>query len=186
MKKLILLTILFAGIFHFSGQAQEKYANTWNLGLGVGGYSGYYRYAGRSIPVFTVNYEFATARDFTLAPFASIYTFSDSYTWGNANNPDRSYNYNEIVIPIGVKGTYYFDRILGATSPWDFYLGASLGFALVHSRWENGYNGDKNYYHGGSPIFLDLHIGTEYHVNNRLGIFLDLSSGVSTIGLAIH
>jgi hypothetical protein len=186
MKKLILLTLLFAGVFHFTGNAQEKFGSTLNLGLGVGGYSGYYRYAGHSIPVLSVNYEFATARNFTLAPFASIYTFSDEYYWGNASNPDQYYKYHETVIPVGVKGTYYFDSILGATSPWDFYLGASLGFALVHSRWEDGYNGDKNYYHGGSSLFLDLHIGTEYHLNNKLGIFLDLSSGVSTIGLAIH
>jgi hypothetical protein len=186
MKKLILLTILFVSVFHFNGHAQEKFGSTFNLGVGFGGYSGYYRYAGHSIPVLTVNYEFATARNFTLAPFASIYTYSDDYYWGNANNPDRYYKYNETVIPIGVKGTYYFDSILGASNPWDFYLGASLGFALVSARWEDGYNGDKNHYHGGSSLFLDLHIGTEYHFNNRIGMFLDLSSGVSTIGLAIH
>src|SRR5688572_19022442 len=82
MKKLILLTILFVSVFHFSGHAQEKFGSTLNLGVGFGGYSGYYRYAGHSIPVLTVNYEFATARNFTLAPFASIYTFSDDYYWG--------------------------------------------------------------------------------------------------------
>lgn len=186
MKKLILLTIFFASIFHFNGYAQEKYSSTLNLGLGVGGYSGYYKYAGRSLPVFSANYEFGTARNFTLAPFASIYTFSDNYYWGNSTYPDQYYSYHETVIPIGVKGTYYFDNILGATSEWDFYLGGSLGFAIVNSRWEEGYYGDKNYYHGGSSLFLDVHIGAEYHFNNRLGVFLDLSSGVSTIGIAIH
>jgi hypothetical protein len=35
-------------------------------------------------------------------------------------------------------------------------------------------------------LFLDLHLGAEYHLNNRVGLFLDLSTGVSTIGLAIH
>jgi hypothetical protein len=185
MKKLILLTIL-AGVLHFNGYSQETYGSALNIGLGVGGYSGYYKYAGRSLPVLSVNYELGVAPNFTLAPFVSIYTFSDEYYWGNANNPDQYYNYRETVIPIGLKGTYYFDTILGATSPWDFYLGASLGFALVNSRWENGYGGDKNYYHDGSSIFLDLHVGAEYHFNNRLGVFLDLSSGVSTIGIAIH
>jgi len=185
MKKLILLTILFVGIF-FNGHAQEKFGSSLNLGLGVGGYSGYYRYTGHTVPVLSVNYEFATARNFTLAPFVSIYTFSDQYYWGNANYPDQYYDYSETVIPIGIKGTYYFDEILGAGSPWDFYLGASLGFALVHARWEDGYNGDKNYYHSGNGLFLDLHIGTEYHISNNLGLFLDLSSGVTTIGVAIH
>jgi hypothetical protein len=186
MKKIIFITLFFVSVFHLNGYAQEKFGGTLNLGLGLGGYAGYYRYAGHTIPVFAINYEFNTAPNFTLAPFASIYTFSDDYYWGNNNNPDRYYRYNETVIPIGVKGTYYFDSILNASSKWDFYLGASLGFALVHARWEDGYNGDKNYYHGGSNLFLDLHIGTEYHFNNRLGAFLDLSSGVSTIGLAIH
>jgi len=43
-----------------------------------------------------------------------------------------------------------------------------------------------NYYRDASPLFLDLHIGTEYHFNSKLGIFFDLSTGVSTVGLAIH
>jgi hypothetical protein len=138
------------------------------------------------LPVFSINYEFNVAPNFTLAPFASIYTFSDNYYWGNANYPDRYYSYRETVIPIGVKGTYYFDKILNATSKWDFYLGGSLGYAIVNSRWEDGYYGDKNYYHNGNSLFLDLHIGTEYHFNDRIGAFLDLSSGISTIGIAIH
>jgi hypothetical protein len=185
IKKIITLTLIFVAI-HFTSEAQESYGKTLNLGLGVGGYSGYYKYAGRSLPVFTANYEFGVAKNLTLAPFISIYTFKDEYYWGNANYPDRYYTYRETVIPIGVKGTYYFDQILGATSNWDFYLAGSLGLAIVNSTWENGYYGDKNYYHGGNSVFLDLHIGTEYHFNNRLGVFLDLSSGVSTIGLAIH
>jgi len=186
MKKLIILALFFICIIPFKGNAQEKFGGTLNVGLGLGGYAGYYRYAGHSIPVLTLNYEFNTAPSFTLAPFVSVYTFSDDYYWGNGTNPDRYYHYKETVIPIGVKGTYYFDNVLNASSKWDFYLGASLGFALVHARWEDGYTGDKNYYHGGSNLFLDLHIGTEYHFNDKIGMFLDLSSGVSTIGLAFH
>lgn len=186
MKKLILITILFISIFHFSSYAQEKYGKTLNLGLGIGGYAGYYGYVGRSLPVFHVNYEFDVAKNFTLAPFISFYTFSNNYYWGNKNYPYRYYTYRETVIPVGVKGTYYFDDLLKANSKWDFYLAGSLGFAIVNSTWDDGYYGDRNYYHGGSGLFLDLHIGTEYHFTNRIGAFLDLSSGVSTIGLAIH
>jgi hypothetical protein len=76
--------------------------------------------------------------------------------------------------------------LLKANSKWDFYLAGSLGFAIVNSSWDNDYYGDRNYYHHGSSLFFDLHIGTEYHFNNHLGAFLDLSTGVSTIGLAIH
>lgn len=186
MKKIILLALLFAAGIQSNAQAQETYGGTLNLALGVGGYSGYYKYAGRSLPVFHVNYEFGVAKNFTLAPFISVYAFRDEYYWGNANYPDRYYTYRETVIPIGVKGTYYFDQILKATSPWDFYMAGSVGLAIVNSHWEDGYYGDKNYYHNGNSVFLDLHIGAEYHFNKRLGVFLDLSSGVSTIGLAIH
>jgi hypothetical protein len=186
MKKLILTILLFAGIFHFNSNAQEKYGKTLNLGLGIGGYSGYYGYVGRSMPVFHINYELDVAKNFTLAPFISFYTFSDSYYWGNPNNPYRYYRYRETVIPLGLKGTYYFDDLLKANSKWDFYLAGTLGFAIVNAHWDDGYNGDRNYYHGGSSLFLDVHVGAEYHFNNRLGAFLDLSTGVSTIGLAIH
>jgi hypothetical protein len=178
MKKLITSTLLLLLLFfHFGSSAQEKYGRTLNLGLGVGGYSGYYGYAGRSLPVFHINYEIDVARNFTLAPFVSFYTFSANH---------NSYTYHETVIPVGIKGAYYFDELLDAQDNWDFYLAGSLGFAIVNARWQDGYPGDKNYYHGGSSLFLDLHIGAEYHFNNRLGAFLDLSTNVSTIGLAIH
>lgn len=186
MKRLIIITLLFTTFIHFNTEAQETYGRTLNLGIGVGGYSGYYKYAGPSLPVIHVDYEFDVAKNFTLAPFVNVYTYTDEYYWGDNNNPHDYYTYNEVVIPIGVKGAYYFDDILQATGKWDFYLAGSLGFALVNSNWEDGYNGDKKYYHGGRSVFLDLHIGTEYHFNNKIGAFLDLSSGVSTIGLAFH
>ncbi|MFY9152765.1 MAG: hypothetical protein WAO52_12155 [Prolixibacteraceae bacterium] len=152
----------------------ENHGGALNLGLGIGGYAGYYGYVGHSLPVFSINYEFDVAKNFTLAPFVSFYSYRND-----------KYYYNETVIPIGAKGTYYFDQILNANSNWDFYLAGSLGFAVVNSRWDSGYTrGD--YYHEVNPLFLDLHIGTEYHLSNKVGLFLDLSTGVSTIGLAIH
>ncbi len=154
--------------------SSENYGGVLNLGLGIGGYSGYYGYAGRSLPVFTVNYEFDVARNFTLAPFISLYSYR--------HNDDH---YRETIIPIGVKGSLYLDQILKAGSDWDFYLAGSLGFALRNSRWDDGYNGNT-LYHDRSPLFLDLHLGTEYHISNNLGLFLDLSTGVSTIGLSFH
>lgn len=189
MKKIIniTLTVLLISAAHLTSSAQPSYGHTLNLGLGVGGYSGYYKYAGHSVPVFTLNYEFDVAKSFTLAPFIGLYSYTNEYYWGNSNYPDQYYTYSEVVVPIGLKGTYYFDELLHANNHWDFYLGASLGFALVNSSWEAGYYGDEKYFNNkGNAVFLDLHIGTEYHFNNRLGAFLDLSSGVSTLGLAIH
>lgn len=185
MKRLITitLTILLVSIFHFDGMAQEKYGSTLNLGVGIGGYGGYYKYANRTLPVLNINYEFDVAKSFTLAPFVSFSTFSNNHYWGKNS---QYYTYRETVIPIGVKGTYYFDDLLQANSKWDFYMAGSLGFAVINSRWDDGYDGDREYYRRGNPLFLDLHIGTEYHFNNRIGAFLDLSTGVSTIGIAIH
>jgi hypothetical protein len=191
MKKVIIASLFFFLVFSFNISAQnvasvENNGKTLNLGLGVGGYSGYYGYVGHSVPVFHINYEFDVANNFTLAPFLSFYTYKNSYYWGSRDYNYQYYYYHETVIPIGVKGTFYFDQLLNASPKWDFYLAGSLGFAITFSSWDNNYHGDRNYYHNASPLFLDLHIGTEYHVNNRLGLFFDLSTSVSTIGIAIH
>ncbi|MBP1641019.1 MAG: hypothetical protein H6Q17_2602 [Bacteroidetes bacterium] len=170
---LFLLVTLGNGVSAQNGSYSEKYGSTLNIGLGIGGYSGYYGYVGKSVPVFNLNYEFDVAPQFTLAPSVTFYTYRDR-------------DYRETVIPLAVKGTYYFDRLLNANSRWDFYLAGSLGFALTTSSWDNGYNGDRSYYQDGSNLFLDAHIGTEYHISKTIGIFLDISTGVSTIGLAIH
>ena len=186
MKKHQIILFLFSFILVYNASAQENYGSTLNFGLGIGGQTGYYGYANRSLPVFHLNYEFDVAKNFTLAPFISVSSFSNDYYWGNNNNPYRFYTFRETVIPIGLKGSYYFDDLLKANSKWDFYIAGSLGFAIVSQTWDNGYNGDKNYYRSGNAVFLDIHIGAEYHFNRRLGAFLDLSSGVSTLGLAIH
>ncbi|MEK7718315.1 MAG: hypothetical protein AAB347_01695 [Bacteroidota bacterium] len=175
----MLLLLLFAGSNlsaqnskYSDSRYSERYGNTLNLGLGIGGYSGYYGYIGHTVPVLSINYEFGVANNFTLAPFATFYTYHYNY-------------YRETVIPIGGKATYYFDQILGAGQDWDFYLAGSLGFAIVNTRWDSGYYQDNNY-HAVNPLFLDLHIGAEYHLSQKVGLFLDLSTGVSTIGLAFH
>jgi hypothetical protein len=183
MKTLTLIILFFLLIFRTNISAQEtgsyeKYGNTLNLGLGLG----YYGYVGYSMPVFHVDYEFGAARNFTLAPFINFYTFRNGYYDHNG----LMYYYHQTVVPVGGKGTYYFDDLLKASSNWDFYLAGSLGFVIVNSYWDNGYTGDRNIAHGVSPLFIDFHIGTEYHVSRKIGLFLDLSTGVSTFGLAIH
>lgn len=159
--------------------AQKKtysggHGNTFNLGLGIGGYSGYYGYEGRALPVLSLNYEFDVANNFTLAPFVTFATYSND-----------NYHYRETVIPIGVKGSYYLDDAFNAGSDWDFYLAGSLGFSVVNTRWDEGYYRDDRY-HKVRPLFLDLHFGAEYHLSNKIGLFLDLSTGVSTLGLSFR
>jgi hypothetical protein len=186
MKKSIIFLFVIMLITTFAVKAQkssysETYGHTLNLGLGIGGYSGYSGYVGRSLPVIHVDYEFEVIKNFTIAPFADFFSYSNSYFYGNNN-----YYYRETVIPIGAKGTYYFDQLLNANSKWDFYLAGSLGYAIVFSRWDTGYTGDKNYFRQASPLFLNIHIGSEYHINKRLGISLDISGDGPTVCLALH
>jgi len=178
MKKITLillfaLILTAANLFAQKNNSSERYGHTLNLGVGIG-YYGYYHHAGRTLPVLDLNYEFDVARNFTLAPFVSLYSYREDEK-----------HYRETIIPVGVKGTYYFDQALNAGSDWDFYLGGSLGFAIKTSTWDDGYSGET-YYQDVSPLYLNFHLGTEYHLSNKVGLFLDLSTGVSTIGLAIH
>ncbi|MCX6270926.1 MAG: hypothetical protein NTU44_06850 [Bacteroidetes bacterium] len=186
MKKnaFILISLIILCVSMVTAQENRSgrgYGKVVNVGIGLG----YYGYVGHSMPVIHVDYEIDVAKNFTLAPFISFYSYRKDYYYTNPHN-GTSYYYHETVIPIGLKGSYYFDDLLEANSNWDFYLAGSLGFAIVRSYWDDGYTGDKEVFHHANPLYLDLHIGTEYHVNNRIGLFLDLSTGVSTIGLAIH
>ena len=181
MKKYIVLLTLLT-VLSFRGFSQEKYGRALNLGLGVG----YYGYVGHPIPIAHANYEIDVVKNLTLAPFISFYTYGNDYYYGNPNIGYQYYSYRDTVIPVGVKSAYYFDDLLNAGSKWDFYAGGSVGFAIVNSHWDAGYTGDRNVFHGSRPLFLEVHVGAEYHFSQRLGGFLDLSTGVSTIGLAIH
>ncbi|MFA5419846.1 MAG: hypothetical protein WC341_15440 [Bacteroidales bacterium] len=182
MKKITFLLLTLLMITGLISMAQErsypeKFGNTLNLGLGLG----YYGYVENPLPVVHADFEFDVVRNFTLAPFINFYTYRNKY-YHNQNH----YYFYETVIPIGVKATYYFDELLKANPHWDFYLAGSLGFAIRNSHWDDGYDGDEDHFHGANPLYIDLHIGSEYHFNNKLGAYLDLSTGVSTIGLAIH
>lgn len=187
MKNLVIATFCLFVLTTTKSTAQEtaayeKYGKTLNAGVGIG----YYGYVNNFMPVVHADFEFDVARNFTLAPFITYFSYRNYYYWGNPNNPYRDYYYRQTVIPIGVKGAYYFDHVLGAGSKWDFYLAASLGFAIRKTTWENGYYGNTTVQNGSSGLYLDGHVGSEFHLNEKIGLFLDLSSGISTFGLAVH
>ena len=179
MKKvllsLILVTLISSGL-----KSQEKFGKTLNLGGGIG----YYGYA----PAVSINYEFDVFKNFTLAPFISILTYKSYRYWGdnNKNYPYRNYYYRETIVPIGVKATYYFDELFHASEKWDFYAAASLGVAYRTTTWDSDYYGDRVVRSYSSPLYGDLHIGTEVHLSQKVGLFLDLSTGLSTLGLGFH
>jgi hypothetical protein len=184
MIKKLLYSFLLIGIL--TGQsmvyAQEKYGNTLNVGLGIG----YYGYAPGTIPAFNINYEFDVARVFTLAPFVTAFTYQNYIYWGDANTPYRDYSYQRTVVPVGVKATYYFDELLSAGKKWDFYAAGSVGFSIASITYEDGYRGPRGAYKGFSPLYIDAHLGTEFHITKKIGLYIDLSTGLSTFGIAAH
>jgi hypothetical protein len=118
-------------VIDVKGKPTEKYGNTLNLGVGAG----YYGNVGFFTPGVMLNYEIDVFKNFTLAPFIGASTFQDSYFWGNPNKPNYDpsyhyYNYRETIIPVGVKGTYYFDQLLHVNPKWDLYVATSVGYAF--------------------------------------------------------
>jgi hypothetical protein len=160
------------------GAQDEDYGNTLNLGVGLV----YYGYLNAAAPIFLASYEFNVARDFTLAPFIGFgaYTSSNNYYYGNEN-----YYYRETIIPVGVKGTYYFDRLIGLDRSWDLWAAASIGFVFDNVTWQDGYHGNEHV-DGGNYVRPDIYAGVEYHVSKRIGIYGELSTGISSIGIAVH
>ena len=180
---IFLLLITGSNISAQEAISSEKFGHTLNLGVGIG----YYGYVGHSLPVLHADYEFQAANNFTLAPFITIYSYQDYYYWGDNNYPYKNYSYRETAIPLGLKAAYYFDDLLKASPKWDFYLAASLGFVVRTTVWESGYYGETSVISNGtSGLYLDGHIGAEYHLSSKTGLYLDLSTGASTFGLAIH
>ena len=140
MKKHSILILLYL-LLTCTTNAQTKsfaggqYGHVLNIGIG----NSYYNYIGHTVPVLHANYEFQVARNITLAPFITFYRYSNSQYWGNSQNSYKSYYYHQTVIPVGVKGSYYFDELLNAGTNWDFYLAGSLGFAFRSTSWEDGF-----------------------------------------------
>ncbi len=173
MMRKLKIAAAAALLFSVNGYAQtadksasatgEQFGNALNLGLGLG-------YGYLDGPGIIVNYELGVAKNFTLAPFIGFETYNGVH-------------YTHSIIPIGVKGTYYFDELLKAPSEWDFYAAASLGYSINSITYDHAYVGSGVDERG---LFLLLHIGAEYHVSNKVGIYLDLGSGLSSIGVALH
>ncbi len=174
MKKLALILLVFLPFF---SNGQETYGKTANIGLGIG-----YRNAFRaSLPILHFNYEFDVAKNFTLAPFVTLIHYRYHYDWKGTR-----YRYNAWTIPVGLRGSYYFDELFNLDSKFDIYGGGSVGFTIYNGRWDDDKYDGPDYDGGYSQLYLDLHVGAEYHIKENLGLFVDFSTGISTIGLAIH
>lgn len=163
-------------------ESKENFGRTLNAGSGFG----YYKYVGYPVQTYHLNYEFQIDNNLTVAPFINMYAYHSTYFWGDVNNTPKTYNYSETVVPVGLKVSYYFDELFNAGHKWDFYSSGSLGFVYRKTLWETSYTGKNQINPGMGPLYLDFHIGSEYHLTNTLGIQIDVSTSMSTLGLAIH
>ncbi|UTW66520.1 hypothetical protein KFE94_18020 [bacterium SCSIO 12643] len=66
---------------------------------------------------------------------------------------------------LGVKSNYYFDELVGLSSPWDFYAGLNLGFGIAM-------NSDYS-----SDLDLGAQIGGRWFWNEKWGVYLELGGG---------
>ncbi len=121
----------------------------------------------RQISIFHANFEFDAGRNFTLAPFISFYNFTN-------------------FIPIGVKGSYYFDEALNLNREWDMYVGVSAAMGIVSDNWNNQFYRDLYRFRGPNQLNFDAHLGIEYQVTPRLGIYADLAGNSQSIGLVLR
>jgi hypothetical protein len=190
MKKILFISTLFLSVMNFNASAQkygtetpEKFGRTLNVGAGIG-YDGYNGYGGRPWSAISLNYEIDVARNITLAPLIGFSTYSNRYYWGNSHYPYQYYSYRETNIILGVKGLYYFDELFHAGPKWDFYAGASIGFNYHTTTWDYAYYGDQYIVYQSSPLYLAGHIGARFHITQKVGLFLDLSSAFSTFGVS--
>src|SRR5437868_2036968 len=92
-SKLFIATLSLCAAFNSNTSGQEKFGNTFNVGLGLG----YYGYLDHSLPVLHFNYEFDVAKNFTLAPFITFYSYRDYVFWGDPGAPYKDYYYRETV-----------------------------------------------------------------------------------------
>jgi hypothetical protein len=183
MKNRILIVCIALALCN-EGKSQEKYGNTINAGLGLG-YIGYYYGAA---PTFAFDYEFDVFKNFTLAPFIAVSTYRSYRYLGDNNNIFGDYYFRETMVPVGIKACYYLDELFEANEHWDFYLGGSAGLIFRTVSWDTGYSGNRVIRSNYNPTsaYGALHLGAEYHINRKVGVFLDLSSAYSTLGLGIH
>ncbi|MCK5781012.1 MAG: hypothetical protein KAH10_00340 [Flavobacteriales bacterium] len=99
-----------------------------------------------SFGIVGASWEIPVHQDITIAPTA--------YT---------NWDFNHLTL--GVKGNYYFDRLLDLPSPWDVYGGANVGFGIALS--------DGNT----SELNLGLQVGGRWFWSEKWGVYLEFGGG---------
>ena len=74
-------------------------------------------------------------------------------------------NFDLDYLTLGVKANYYFDDLIGISSPWDFYAGANLGFGIAM-------NNDNS-----SDLDLGLQVGGRWFWSEKWGVYAEIGGG---------
>ena len=158
------------------------------LGISIGHYG--YGYLGtRNIGLIplTAYYEMGVSSRITAGPVIS-YARWDYRLPGAIGGADYSWSF----LTLGGRGSYHLTRLLNEWFDadidevrWDFYgtLVAGLEFRSFNDR-----NGNVDYTNQWN-LFLGPVVGARYHLNERIGLFLELGRGtlgVVTLGASAH
>jgi hypothetical protein len=176
-----LLLILMVSISTLSNGQENKietYGKTFNMGVGPG----YFSASILPAPFFAINYEFDILNNLTLSPFVSF----ASYKSEASIIASRYYYHRATILPFGIKATYYLDNLLKIPNKWDFYIGCSVGYTYIRKAWDFGYPGIIGGIPGLREEYVHAHVGAEYHVSKKAGLFVDVSTGVAVVGVSIH
>jgi len=111
-----------------------------NFGFGIN--------SGGDFPMYA-SYDFPVNEDISIAPLVQL---------------DLGFNW----LTLGVKGDYYFDRLLQLPSDWDVYGGANGGFNIFF-----------NDHNDASTLELGLQIGGRWHWNDKWALNLEFAGGSS-------
>jgi len=156
MKK-ILIAIIFLAVCQIS--YTQHYSNNktlLNLGVGLSGWG---------VPVYG-GLDFSVSKDVTVGGEVSFRSYDENW---------NGYNYHHSITGLVGNVNYHFGRWLDVPSSFDFYTGLNLGFYIWSNP--NDYTGNHS-----SGLGLGAQLGGRYYFSNKVGINLELGSGIINLG----
>lgn len=169
MRKTLAVLGLFLATATASAQ-QGLGQNKFQINGGVG-------FSGWGVPVY-LGFDYGIARDFTIGVEAS---------YSSKKVSDGYFENRYSIFGFGVNGNYYFDRILKLPKEFDFYAGATLGYASI-SETTTGPSALLPYYESNHTSFavsgvdFGLQVGGRYFFTKNLGLNLQFGGGIHTVG----
>ena len=158
MKKslLLLLTIMFFGLFTYAQGPIGKGEKQLNAGVGFSGWG---------IPLY-IGGDYGVHEDITVGLELSYRSYNENLA---------STNYHSSILGFAGNGNYHFNRLLEIPKNFDFYAGLNIGFYVWNSSAD--YPGT-----GTSGLGLGAQVGGRYYLNDKLSLNLEFGGGNATTG----